>query len=485
MNTLTESVRNEVERYLSIGTSIRSVERILGVHRDTVMRIKHGKTFRSKRAVGECRAISQPERMAIYGKAVPGDMRLGWTCHVPYCANPDHFVLKENLNFGRRDYSDIRKRLWECADGEYFDLIGESCYEKDVLKLRTGLAVNSPHFIVRTLPDRSGLRIIRGGDWYEPKKDILAKIPILVPATSGFSRLNLLWEPETNGDCLLAPTPMTAYKMRFRSIGIDRTARDRTKILDAKCGNPRCYAKEHVFSRARRIGTGKRSNDIGTGFFLGFMWGTSKVEIPIQEVPRCGVRSCAFPEHQQSGLCHTHLHWFYVEGLGDAIDVRDMYADDNASTYPTLSVGMLYEDRYNWLNVRKEGYPGKSEAERTNDAWWHENVIKAGLEVDGVITPKIRGSVLPDVLGRLKNITAETLKPGVGAQTSGSLKMRHHDKKKIRKTQRKRPAGWKGSRGAHDPVGRWDREVIEMDYDDFPDFPQLPSTISGLEDVLD
>lgn len=456
-----EQVQN-IRRLLS-GMSIRSIERITGVHRDTVMRIKHGTTAKSKREDGICRATAQAKRIGLYGQPIPEDKRLGWTCAVPYCDNPDHFIICENLNHGRRNYKPVRERLWNLTEDEFFDLPDEPKDEKNVLKFRTGLiAHNAPHFIVRSLPT-GGIRIIRKGSWHDERKGFYAAYPQLIPHAKGFMRLELSWEPEHVGDCLRAPTPHTAYKMRFRVMGIDRTMRDKTILPDVTCGDSLCYATEHIFMRRRKYGrTAKYVNDMAGGrAFLGLLSGTC---IPVERLNSCSIRGCVQPATQQSSLCRHHETFFEVEGLGGVVDVNDMFADDNGGD-STFTVGMLWEDRYNWLNVKREGSTWKSSAERENDRWWHDNVIAKGLEVEGVVTPKIRGSVLADVLARKPE--DKRLKLGVGAQTSLHGKMRNHSKKKIRKVQRNRPAGWHGGHGDHDPQ-YFDRQSIKaMDYDDF------------------
>lgn len=200
MNVLPSPELQRVIEHLNAGKSLRSIQRATGIHRDTIMRIKKGKRFAEDRSDGKCRYIAQAIRINMYGRSIPEGMRLGWTCKVPYCDNPDHFVLSENLNYGQASYKEYRAKLCALAEGEYFDIPDWPNDERSAVKFRTGLGAMGPHFIMRSLP-AGGIRIIRAGSWGDSKGDWMRRFPVLTARkavrdwslTPGAAFLGLLW----------------------------------------------------------------------------------------------------------------------------------------------------------------------------------------------------------------------------------------------------------------------------------------------------
>lgn len=65
------------------------------------------------------------------------------------------------------------------------------------------------------------------------------------------------FEPVHVDGCTLAPTPSMARTMRFKQLGIARGRQPVGTTVDASCGNPLCYAPEHVLLRRWKSFGGK------------------------------------------------------------------------------------------------------------------------------------------------------------------------------------------------------------------------------------
>ena len=67
----------------------------------------------------------------------------------------------------------------------------------------------------------------------------------------------LSFEPVHVDGCTFAPTASTARTMRFKQLGIARGRQPVGTTVDASCGNPLCYAAEHVILRRWKSYGGK------------------------------------------------------------------------------------------------------------------------------------------------------------------------------------------------------------------------------------
>jgi hypothetical protein len=67
----------------------------------------------------------------------------------------------------------------------------------------------------------------------------------------------LSFEPVHVDGCTLAPTASMARTMRFKQLGIARGRQPIGTTVDASCGNPLCYAAEHVLLRRWKSYGGK------------------------------------------------------------------------------------------------------------------------------------------------------------------------------------------------------------------------------------
>jgi hypothetical protein len=69
----------------------------------------------------------------------------------------------------------------------------------------------------------------------------------------------LSFEPVYMGGCTLAPTVSMARTMRFKQLGIVKGKQPTGTTVDASCGNPLCFAAEHVLLRRWKSFGGKWS----------------------------------------------------------------------------------------------------------------------------------------------------------------------------------------------------------------------------------
>jgi hypothetical protein len=69
----------------------------------------------------------------------------------------------------------------------------------------------------------------------------------------------LSFEPVYVDGCTLAPTVSMARTMRFKQLGIAKGKQPTGTTVDASCGNPLCFAAEHVLLRRWKSFGGKWS----------------------------------------------------------------------------------------------------------------------------------------------------------------------------------------------------------------------------------
>jgi len=67
----------------------------------------------------------------------------------------------------------------------------------------------------------------------------------------------LSFEPVSVDGCTLAPTISMARTMRFKQLGIAKGKQPTGTTVDASCGNPLCFAAEHVLLRRWKSFGGK------------------------------------------------------------------------------------------------------------------------------------------------------------------------------------------------------------------------------------
>lgn len=200
-------------------------------------------------------------------------------------------------------------------------------------------------------------------------------------------------------------------------------------------------------------------------FYLGFL--PCNRDDGFARLPRCNVRGCVYPAIYEK-VCRYHVPELESPTFDRHLDQRDMIAPKE---YPHLAL-TLYRDRiekdhkgFLYATYVHDGAYTKTRYEQENDKWWQENVIEKGLitDADGVLHLIQSEKELNTVLGEEQS--RENISRFFGLQTSGSGKMRlGGGRGKIRKKQRKRPAGWHGHRD-DTKSNKPDRETIESESD--------------------
>lgn len=174
-------------------------------------------------------------------------------------------------------------------------------------------------------------------------------------------------------------------------------------------------------------------------FWLGQLEGVSMHADAVPKSPHCKVKACVLPVNGNGqGLCHHHFHFFdrNIQRLRGSLDVADLFAADG-QLYPHFHVGMMWQERADADRTRFE-YKGRYEAgAKISEDYWQSAVAKA---LEGV-RPKI------------------TI--GENVQHTGAFNLwKGFGKKKIRKSQRNRPAGWHGNHPEQKPI-KHDRETLD------------------------
>lgn len=338
--------------------------------------------------IHQCDAASNPQRIKLWeemGQSVPGGMRLGWTCEVAYCGNPEHFFLVENKNSKHNDWREYTLRLKAMNVGEYFEIERP----KDLKLFRSNIAQQSGMtcYSLRQSQDGKMLRVYKTGSWNEREEALKLS-----------AELRVIYNPSL-----------------YENIG------------------------KHPAI-----------------FFFGFLGGSYGSVMHSSDsaklVRPCAIKGCPFPRNGGEN-CHRHEHFFEIACLmkRGSIDRNDLWADKHSS-FPLLSSMWGWEINRSAENtIFKQGEFLNRGVKLSND-WWDANVVKA----------------------RWKAIDEATITP----QWSGPHGHKGWGKKKIRKAQRKRPAGWHGPHPKQKP--------LKVERDTLNDIPQwAPPRFDEQEESID
>lgn len=410
-----------------------------------------------------CRATSQPERLAIYGVPIPEGMRLGWTCNKPYCSNPEHFCLTENKNASDYNYKPIRERLCALGSGEWFDAeIPQLITERDIIKFRCGLSMinHTPHFIMRLLC-RGRVRLIRVGDYYDDANEWRAHYPVpTAKKVSLWKRPAVIWlgilafsgstKSASTQDCRVKGCPFPALhgaldcrhhqpSHQFSMSMEDRTLDRYSLYRPSEPYSPYDLAAEIPVSTANlenslRVITGVQK--------AGATWTESKAH-----------RNMAFEADAKVLKEET-----FKRPYKKAAPVRNWSLDTPALWQPWIAAA---ERKVNFLpaDERTDGAIYEAVVESASQTWQlsEDALMEAARRV--ATSTAIPNSHIRVLREKPIEYTPEsTIANYQGRGTRGGHPGGH---RKIRKSQRKRPAGWHGSRPDHDVEKRWSRETIE------------------------
>lgn len=307
-----------------------------------------------------CNALSQPERLLLWGQLIPFGMRLSSTCALPYCGNPEHFCLIENKNAQRKSWVWLTKQFRALPVGEFIEI--EKPEVRNQLHMALAMGSNLANYSLRTSADGKKVRIYKVGSWenYEETLRFRASLPVLF-----------------NGWL--------------------------TNIADRIAKHPPIC-------------------------FFGFLGGSTGSVMHKEEAESltrpCSIKGCPFPRNGGS-LCHRHEHFTeYVWSMKGQIDKGDLFSSEKRPV-PLFSMmrGWEIAKSFEYTKFLQGGQIGRGE--KLSDEWWKANVAIA--------------------LG--------------GGHWSGPQGGKGWGKKKIRKAQRKRPAGWHGSHPEQKPI-KVEREAI-------------------------
>lgn len=334
-----------------------------------------------------CNSLLQPLRLKIWGKTVPNGMRLGSTCDLPYCGNPEHFCLVENKNSKRESWTWLTKQLRDISLGQFVEVDIPKVRNK--LHMAVSMSVGGlACFSLRTSADGKKIKIYKVGSWenHEAAENFRKSLPVL-----------------------------------FSSWGA---------ISDRAFKHP-------------------------VIFWFGMLGGSTGSTMHRQEaqslIRPCEVKGCPFPRNG-GPLCHRHEHFFdYVRSMRGQVDKWDLFKGDDGR-FPVFSTMQGWEISHSFERTKFFHRGSIDRGVLLSDKWWTTNVQIA--------------------IG--------------GGHWSGPQGHKGWGKKKIRKAQRMRPAGYHGSRPSQKPL-KVERETL----DDIPmwapeekGYARLDATFEDFDEIF-
>lgn len=173
------------------------------------------------------------------------------------------------------------------------------------------------------------------------------------------------------------------------------------------------------------------------------MWTLGAESMHINAIPKyehCKVRACAYPANGNGqSLCHHHFHFFDrgMQRLNGKLDLADIFSPDG-NARPNFHTGFMWQEKANFEYTRFDYKGYRDPGLKISDDYWK----KIQQEAMNSVAPKV------DANKNIQHTGAFVLWKGFG-------------KKKIRKSQRNRPAGWHGNHPEQKPIKRYGRETID------------------------
>lgn len=242
--------------------------------------------------------------------------------------------------------------------------------------------------------------------------------------------------------------PHGQYLCRERGCG--RTFYDKTNLLRPKLAiwGPLRFARciEKGLERRSRLGP----KSVWIGQFILNEFDQEFLALPRRS--QCSEKACAFPAHK-AGKCRYHMNFFKFKWSMEwrAIDAADRFATQD-NPHPVFTVMFGGEIAKSADRVIFEHDGGRDRGKKISDDYWREAVLK----YEAPTRPSIR--VIPDI------------KPQYVKEESATRNMQHtgafvlwkgFGKKKIRKSQRNRPAGWHGNHPEQMPRKNFTRDTLK------------------------
>lgn len=428
MNTIPQEKIDAMKTAFSEGQSIREAMRTFGVAKRTAMRYSQifgGRpvTRASTRNHGICRYLKNSERIKIwqglYGP-IPEDKRLGWKCRTAYCGDFEHMTLAENFNAYQENWRDITnyKKLSEMSVGEYTEFPRPETKELEA-KMRVSVNANSPvPFALRATADGKMFRLYKLADRWDMGR-----------RNAEMERLALYF-----------PAPLG---------GVELTPEERAR-REAEKAERRAERLRQLMDRRARLGASSlfRSQFVLSESDIIFLQGKRR--------STCTVKACPFPVESR-GECRYHSHYFEFKWSMEwrQIDRNDIYANED-TPIPLFTSMQGWELPKSAERTVFEHNGNRNKGQKLSDNWWEENVAKYEAEAKlRPAAPSVR--VIPEP----KIQYAPETKTGNIQHTGAFVLWKGFGKKKIRKSQRKRPAGWHGNHPEQKPIKRFGRETLD------------------------
>lgn len=440
MNTISAVKADALRRLFTDGASIREAMRETGVGKHTALRYKrmvcHGDlpvmpppNGGAGGAMGGdyCKQTPQSERMALWEKCcgpIPEGQRLGWKCPIHYCGYLEHMCLVEDRTAGWNKWRGLvdYDAVASLPVGGYFEF-SRPATEELTNKLRACVAqrIRVP-YAIRTSKDGATCRIYRIADgWTLGRRGEEANLLA--------DSLAVEWNPKA-----VSPEERERRKIQYE---LEKQERCRQRIM-------------RVFSRHIRLG----APSIWLGQFR-----LSEQDQTFLTLPRrrlCTEQGCVFPAQRGKTLCHRHEHFYDYKWSMEwrALGYADTHSTEETPV-PLLSTMQGWELRYSAERTVFVHDAGTAKREKLSDDWWRENVEKymATLPKSSAHI-RVTRAVSPQYMPEDKTVNIQ--------HTGAFVLWKGFGKKKIRKSQRKRPAGWHGNHPEQKPREKWGkREALD------------------------
>lgn len=347
MNCISSTQYQLVVEGIKAGKSLREIMHFAGVSKPTIRKIKRG----------DCKPIEAAD------------------------------FQRTRTKLGRRPYEAALRNRKPPVDGV------PQCIECDkptMVRYRRLFALGMED---AKLPSRTAIDVSCGNPKCFAPEHVVLRQTLLNPDSKWSILVKQLEELPIDGEIYLAHEPNNErHTLQFASSLRDRT-RIKFIIRSQRAGGFKiiragAYASGLLGCEAEYTTTvHPRMNDCVADpknystFYLGFGSSWRNV-LPVgARVPKCKERACAHPAFKK-GLCRQHLLANGMRLKRGRVSVREVTGEK-----ALLYVETTWKERKSFLGhyLQGEGHQ-RSYAERTNDAWWMNNVIAKGIMVPEVLT---------------------------------------------------------------------------------------------------
>lgn len=385
------------------------------------------------------------------------------TCGNRLCFAPEHVFMRDRIEHPvGYDYRWIREKLWQTEYGGIFDVeVPWVLSARDRTRFRAGLQVGSPHFIMRLL-GRGHIRLIRYGDYYDDANEWRKQFPVLT------ARKVPLWKrPACIYLGMLSISALTKEKNFAHACSV------KACVLPAN-GNGKCAYHAHEFDFPMSMYDRRLDPEslfkpwrelhqtdycLAAEFPVSTMNLEKSLRIDMKSHKTGEMLKVRSEAHRNAGFelePATHKEHPFKRPYRKMPQVRN-WSLDRPEWKPWIEQA---QRKLNFLppDERTNGAIYEAVVEAAQKPWQltEECLVEAARLAAADVVPLSHVRVIGEPAVRYVTEKLVSNTQGRGTRGGGG-----YGRKKIRKKQRMRPAGWHGHHPAHDVEKRWNRETIE------------------------